>query len=257
LLDKALRPAARTIEDYISQGYTPRKARALVKEYIGRGHHYFPLNRPIKILGHEIDIPNFVKESKFNVLKPKNMSVGDFHRLHYSVDPSFYGARLSGLWGKGSGYSGKFDKAVKLDQLGRLWHGMPDRLRHAADLAAASLGMTGYLIADKQRPHRRPIKDPSSAHARRPNRNVGAPIRGVRSTAYPLDGSPSISHSRPTQTSEKDDRSRTNESANYNVPTVRELIQLGAPPLFPLAVARIVPGALDWLGVSDRRRRGR
>ena len=108
---------------FMKQGFGPRQAARLARPYEGKGHHFVP-NR------YEL-LPPWLSDSIFNVLKPSNISQGDFYELHYKVDPHFHGAAIK----RGSrGWSGKAlglkDKRYGL--LERLWHGSPAPLNAAA-----------------------------------------------------------------------------------------------------------------------------
>lgn len=125
---------------FLKQGFSPEAAARLARPYEGMGHHFNPRRFQIKenysgvstpkfLVGEKL--PSWLSNSPFNVLKPRNISQGDFYELHYKVDPQFYGAAIK----RGSpGWSGK---ALGLEDqrygpLGRLWNGSPAPLNIAS-----------------------------------------------------------------------------------------------------------------------------
>nr|QQZ51336.1 hypothetical protein JKL49_09915 [Phenylobacterium glaciei] len=67
------------------------------------GHHYVKRSFTLPEKYRSVPLPKAIVgkkppewfiESPFNVLKPRNISRGDFYELHFQVDPQFYGARL-------------------------------------------------------------------------------------------------------------------------------------------------------------------
>jgi hypothetical protein len=131
------------IAKYIKQGFNQIQAERLASPYTGRGHHYVPRNRAvtlIKGLPPLKGLPPKISESRFNVLKPKGITRGDFYELHYKVDPSFSGARLPG---RGPGWSGGRLGLKEYDRMGRLWHGSPMPLKAVAGGAMGIAGAGG------------------------------------------------------------------------------------------------------------------
>jgi hypothetical protein len=122
---------------FVGQGLSPEKAEYLAAPYEGRGHHYFPQNafKPIQL-------PQWLSDSIFNVLKPNRTSRGDFYELHYRVDPRFWGAGFPASVG-GGGWSGKRIGLEKYGPGGRLWNGSPAALNAAAGAAGAA-GVMNY-----------------------------------------------------------------------------------------------------------------
>jgi hypothetical protein len=137
----ALDEAAGTAK-FIGKGFTPAQAAHLAAPYEdGMGHHFVPLSVAAKR-----GLPKAFTESSFNVLKPNNISRGDFYELHYRVDPRFHVARLpkkvgGGLW------SGDDLGIPKYGLLGRLWYGSPAPL-NAAYGAAGLAGFGNHPDAD-------------------------------------------------------------------------------------------------------------
>ncbi len=125
--------------EHIGQGLTPKAAEHLAAPYprSNMGHHFVQRSWevPESVLG--VPLPKFAvgwrppeefMESPLNVLKPPGLSRSEFYKLHYRVDPSFYGAKLPGQ-GRGGGWSGRRLGLQKEDALGRLWYGSPPALK--------------------------------------------------------------------------------------------------------------------------------
>jgi hypothetical protein len=99
------------------QGFNARESKYLMQPYENakRAGHHFPISRA---LAREWAIPHSLRDSIFNVLKPRNISLGRFYELHYKVDPDFFGAAL----GRGMRpWSGTKIGLEKLEGLARLW----------------------------------------------------------------------------------------------------------------------------------------
>lgn len=142
---KALVPlssAARAakVQKYIRQGFPTEKAEYLAQPYSGVGHHSGAAQRtrlPAFLGGGPV--PRAVLDSPFNVVKPPNITRGDFYELHYGVDPHFYGTRLNGPPRKGAGWSGRRVGAQRYGTVERLWYGTPN----ATKRAGAAVGVIG------------------------------------------------------------------------------------------------------------------
>jgi hypothetical protein len=130
---------------FAGQGFSPAEAARLAEPYDGMGHHFFPrsglppsvegVSMPDSLVGWQL--PTWLSDSAFNVLKPNNMHKGDFYELHYRVDPDFKGTKIfRGRPGWSGAALGLKDKQYGL--LGRLWHGSPAPLN-------AAVGVTGAV----------------------------------------------------------------------------------------------------------------
>jgi hypothetical protein len=127
------------------QGFNPVQAARLAEPYEGMGHHFFPRSwavpkgvggvpMPNFLVGQQL--PSWLSDSVFNVLKPTNIGQGDFYELHYKVDPKFKGAGIKrGSPGWSGAALGLKDKQYGL--LGRLWHGSPAPLNAAVGTVGA------------------------------------------------------------------------------------------------------------------------
>jgi hypothetical protein len=137
------------LEKYIAAGKDYEAAHYLASPYDGRGHHYFPEDREIELLGYQISLPDWYVQSRFNILKPPGISNYEMAKLHFGVDPTYFGGPIAGRKGKGSGLSGRTEGFEKYEKLGRHWHGAPDSLKVALGVpAAASAGLYKYGFAD-------------------------------------------------------------------------------------------------------------
>ena len=96
-VNSLLNPSKRTLFDeymyFRRQGFKPAQAKYLAQDYpaTGMGHH-FPISRS---LAGKLGIPDWLRDSPLNVLRPNGISRGRFYELHYMVDENFYGAALS------------------------------------------------------------------------------------------------------------------------------------------------------------------
>lgn len=121
------------VDKYIAQGFSPKAASHLAAPYPqrGMGHHY---------IGRRFDLPESYSDGVFNVLKPENISRGDFYELHYKVDPLYYGSGVI----RGEGWSGKKLDLEKYGLMGRVWHGSPAALKARVGGLGASGGALMY-----------------------------------------------------------------------------------------------------------------
>ena len=102
------------------QGFTPSQSKYLTQPYGSRAGHHFPIPQRT---GRDWNIPRSIIDSRFNVLRPSDISIGRFYELHYRVDPFFHGTRfpkaIGGTWRGGQlgleRYSG----------LQKLWYSTP------------------------------------------------------------------------------------------------------------------------------------
>lgn len=87
-----------------------------------------------------------VCDSKFNVMKPKGISIGGFYERHFLADASFSAARfpksVGGVW---NGYAAGL---VKPNGVVRTWYGMPMHLKVGGAITVGS-GVVGAAIASR------------------------------------------------------------------------------------------------------------
>ncbi len=128
--------------------YGRRAANRLAKPYKGVGHHQFIPMRATRpenpALGLAFD---YLRDSRFNVLKPSNLSTGEFYALHAKVDPYVDGfsfpRSIRGRW------SARKSGVSRYGPLGSLWYGTPLRTKIAAYAAPATMaGLTYGMLAD-------------------------------------------------------------------------------------------------------------
>lgn len=144
----------------LEQNFNPAQAARLAELYEGRGHHYVPLGfkfpkrvgplpLPKAIVGKKP--PSWFIESPVNVLKPRNMTWGDFHELHYRADPDFHYAHLPGFKRTG-GWTGSKLGLEKYQDLDRVWYGAPAPLKAAVGGGAVGGSGLAYDYFDGESP---------------------------------------------------------------------------------------------------------
>ena len=122
------------VEKYIAQGFSPKAAAHLATPYPRQamGHHY---------IGRRFGLPETYSDGVFNVLKPEEISRGDFYELHYKVDPMYYGGPVI----RGEGWSGKKLDLERYGLVGRVWHGSPPPLKARVGGLGATSGAVMYV----------------------------------------------------------------------------------------------------------------
>jgi hypothetical protein len=122
----------------MAQGFSESQARYLAEPYVGMGEHFAP---------RRWGLPEWFTESRFNVLKPRDISRGRFYELHYKVDYKFHGTRLPKRVGGGS-WSGKSIGLTKYGGWEKLWHGSPTefKLTLGATIAGGGTAAGAYFI---------------------------------------------------------------------------------------------------------------
>lgn len=123
-----------------NQGFSPAQSKYLTQPYengLRSGHHY-----PITQSKGRGVLPDAIVDSRFNVLKPKNINLGRFYELHYRVDPEFHGApfprAIGGSW------RGNQLGLQKYHGLQRIWYATPSPLKAARGAAAGISGASAY-----------------------------------------------------------------------------------------------------------------
>ena len=129
------------VEKYVAQGFSPEAAAHLAKPYPrrGMGHHF---------IGRRYGLPETYSDSVFNVLKPEDISIGDFNELHYKVDPMYYGGAVI----RGEGWSGKKLGFERYGLAGQLWHGSPPPLKARVGGLGAASGAVMYAPEEAGQP---------------------------------------------------------------------------------------------------------
>jgi hypothetical protein len=122
---------------YVARGYPGRVANYFAEPYDGLGHHFVPRRTKLPAFMGGGPVPSVISDSPFFLLKPRNMSKGDFFERHFQVDPHYYGGKIRADFG-GGGWSGRKLGWEKRGLPGRIWYGSPLPLK-----AVAGAGMFG------------------------------------------------------------------------------------------------------------------
>jgi hypothetical protein len=123
---------ASTAAKYVELGHPPELARYFATRNPERsmGHHFLKRAVVKKTPAPLKPVVQSISESRFSVLKPKGMSRGDFYRLHYEVDPDYWGGKAGKEFG-GVRWSGKKLGWQKHGLLGQVVNGSPPPLKAA------------------------------------------------------------------------------------------------------------------------------
>jgi hypothetical protein len=120
-----------------NQGFTAAQAHYLTKPYTGAGHH-FPITQS---LARRWNVPNAIRDSSLNVLRPRGISRGRFYELHYMVDPHWhyaaFPARIGGAWNGGRLGLQMYGPAT------RWWHATPGPLKITGGVGVVGSGAAG------------------------------------------------------------------------------------------------------------------
>ena len=146
-LDRLKPPS--TPEKYLKQGVSPGRALDLAKPYDGKGHHSVFAERfelPEWLGGGRL--PETIRESRYNVLKPEGITKGDFYELHYAVDKRFHGTGVARDF-PGESWSGKQLGLTKAPFGVRHWKGTPTPTKTKA---GGTVGVVGGQTYDRRRP---------------------------------------------------------------------------------------------------------
>jgi hypothetical protein len=131
------------IAKYVARGEKPAVAEYLAEPYVGKGSHWIPQRVFKKHLG-DGPVVNWLRDSPFNVSKPRGFSRGDQYEHHFEVDPNYYGSPLpKGLGAKG--WSGRRAGLQKRGPIGRVVVGAPDAVYSTV---GAGAGGAGWAIED-------------------------------------------------------------------------------------------------------------
>jgi hypothetical protein len=132
---------AAKVAKYLDQGVSPAQAERLALPYEGQGHHFMP--RATEYPFTDRKITGWLMDNPFNVLKPRNMTQGDFYELHYKVDPQYHGSQIGAAYGGGR-WRGADLGLKKYGPLGRIWYGSPTPLKGVVGGAGAEVGLGLY-----------------------------------------------------------------------------------------------------------------
>ena len=121
-----------------NQGFTPAQAKYLTQPYGNRAGHHFPIPQRV---GRGV-LPDAVVDSRFNVLRPRGISLGRFYELHYRVDPYFNYARFPRSIG--GGWNGNTLGLERYSGLQRIWYATPGPTKVAGGTGIVVVGAGGY-----------------------------------------------------------------------------------------------------------------
>ena len=124
---------------YLARGYPVGLSDYFATPYNGMGHHVVARRTELPPWLGGGPVPPVVSESPFFLLKPPNISTGDFFETHVRVDPYYHGGKVPAEFG-GGGWSGKDLGWTKYDALGRAWYGSPAPLKAVAGAGLAGAG---------------------------------------------------------------------------------------------------------------------
>lgn len=127
---------------FAEMGFTDAQAARLAEPYTGVGHHS-PVSQS---LAKTLRLPDWLRDSSFNVVKPDGMNQGDFYKFHFQTDPQYYGSGFSPKIG-GPGWSGKKLGFQKYGLLNRFWYGTPTPLAGLSATAGVA-GLSDYHPAE-------------------------------------------------------------------------------------------------------------
>ncbi|HYE41935.1 MAG TPA: hypothetical protein VEA15_00955 [Caulobacteraceae bacterium] len=130
------------IARYVDEGVPPGVAAYWAEPYVGMGSHN--LSRKV---ARDLGLPKFLTDSVFNVQIPTGITRGDMYRLHYQVDPHYYGGRNPADVGGGS-WSGRRLGWKKLGPVERLWYGTPTPTKSGGLLFVDGAGQVDPLYDD-------------------------------------------------------------------------------------------------------------
>jgi len=145
-----------TVQTYLDRGYDRDTAKYFAEPYIdGMGHHFIPrgakvpeeiwgVKVPKRLVGRQL--PRDYIDSRFNVLKPKGLTKGEFFEHHFRVDPSYRGGNTRGR-GRWSGEELGWEK---YGLAGRLWHGSPGPLKDAVWITGSTPIAIGRQVVDEE-----------------------------------------------------------------------------------------------------------
>lgn len=124
---------------YLARGYPNGLSEYFATPYRGGGHHFLPKRTELPAWMEGGPVPSVISDSPLFLLKPRNMSTGDFLERHFNVDPLYRGGKIPAEFGGGS-WSGRDLDWKKYDQLGRLWYGSPAPLKSVVGAGVVGAG---------------------------------------------------------------------------------------------------------------------
>jgi len=142
--------------------FSLKDAEYLAEPYPRQGHHAVARRTrfPVQIFGWKLPsaiagkpLPKAFMESRFNLVKPKGISRGEFYELHVMVDPRFHGT--GGLPDSGR-WSARDLGIRRYDPIRRIWHGTPAATKKAAaGVAGAGAAAAALAQSDQKGGERR------------------------------------------------------------------------------------------------------
>ncbi len=147
LTKKQRRTMAAEYKHFRKQGFSQKEARYLIEPYNNgkRMGHHFPISRE---MAKKWGIPKAIRDSRFNVLMPRGISIGSFYELHHRVDRSFHGAALR------KGMQSWRAKKLGLERVTgprMWWEATPGALKWTVGGAAAAGGaLTWWWVDDDE-----------------------------------------------------------------------------------------------------------
>ena len=139
------------VAKYMARGYPKGLPEYFATPYDGGGHHFLPKRTELPAWLGGGPVPSVISDSPFFLLKPSNMTKGDFFERHFQVDPSYHGGNIPAKFG-GGGWSGHDLGWQKHDRLGRLWYGSPAPLKAVAGAGAVGAGAAVDQVWDGEGP---------------------------------------------------------------------------------------------------------
>ena len=136
---------------YLAQGYPAGLSDYFATPYKGMGHHYLPQRTKLPPWLGGGPVPPAISDSPFFLLKPRDVSTGDFYQRHFQVDPQYGGGKVPNKFG-GGGWRGDALGWQKYDRLGRLWYGSPAPLKAVAGTAVVGAGAAVDQVWDGEGP---------------------------------------------------------------------------------------------------------
>jgi hypothetical protein len=136
---------------YMARGYPNGLSDYFATPYDGEGHHFLPKRIELPVWLGGGPVPSVIRDSPFFLLKPSNITKGDFFERHFRVDPSYRGGKVPARFG-GGGWSGRHLGWQKHDRLGRLWYGSPTPLKAVAGAGIAGVGASVDQVRNGEGP---------------------------------------------------------------------------------------------------------
>lgn len=111
--------------------------------YDGMGHHTLARRAKLPALLGGGPVPASISDSPFFLLRPRDMTNGEFFKLHHQVDPNYWGGRVPARFG-GGGWSARRLGWERYGPAGRLWYGTTGPMK--ATIGGGIAVGTGALV---------------------------------------------------------------------------------------------------------------